>query len=42
MNTTTVGIDSAKSAFSLHGVDRRGKVVLQLKNARVDVFLIGA
>jgi len=28
-NVTTLGIDLAKNVFHLHGVDRRGKVVLQ-------------
>ncbi len=29
MNITTVGIDLAKTKFSVHGVDRTGKVVLK-------------
>lgn len=29
MNITTVGIDLAKNAFSVHGVDGHGKVVFK-------------
>ena len=41
MNVTTIGIDLAKSVFSIHGVDRHGKVVLrkQLSRAKLLPFL---
>ena len=29
MNITTIGIDLAKSVIQVHGVDKRGKVVVQ-------------
>lgn len=29
MNCTTLGIDLAKQVFQLHGVDERGRVVVQ-------------
>ena len=37
MNSTTIGLDIAKSVFQLHGVDGRGKAVLhkQLKRGQV-------
>jgi transposase len=40
MKITTVGIDLAKNAFQVHGVDERGKAVLrkQLRRAQVAVF----
>lgn len=34
MNITTVGIDLAKSTFSIHGVDRHGKVVIRKQLSR--------
>jgi transposase len=41
MNITTAGIDLAKNIFHLHGVDARGKVVLQkrLTRRRVSAFM---
>ncbi|HYL89949.1 MAG TPA: IS110 family transposase [Burkholderiales bacterium] len=40
MEISAVGIDLAKSVFQIHGVDRRGKVLLrkQLKRAQVTEF----
>src|ERR1700731_105367 len=40
MKITTVGIDLAKNAFQVHGIDERGKAVLckQLRRAQVAVF----
>jgi transposase len=40
MKITTVGIDLAKNAFQVHGVDERGKVVLrkQLRRSQVSLF----
>jgi transposase len=34
MNITTIGIDLAKNVFHVHGVDERGKVVVQKRLAR--------
>jgi transposase len=36
-NTTTVGLDLAKSVFQLHGVDERGNTVLRKTLKRADV-----
>ena len=40
MKITTIGLDLAKSVFQVHGVDERGRVVLQktLKRAQVATF----
>jgi transposase len=38
MNVTTVGIDSAKNTFSLHGVDSRGKMVFRKALARAKLM----
>jgi transposase len=40
MQVTTIGLDIAKSVFQVHGIDARGKVVLQkrLTRARMLVF----
>jgi transposase len=40
MKITTIGLDLAKNAFQLHGIDERGRVVLkrQLKRAQVLPF----
>ena len=40
MDITTIGLDLAKNVFQVHGVDRRGKVVLkkQLKRSQVLPF----
>src|SRR6202162_1459200 len=40
MKITTVGIDLAKNAFQVHGIDERGKAALckQLRRAQVAVF----
>lgn len=40
MNVTTIGIDSAKNVFQVHGVDANGKVALrkQLKRGQVLAF----
>lgn len=37
MNVTTVGLDLAKNVFQVHGVDARGKVVIQKTLKRKDV-----
>ncbi len=37
MKITTIGIDSAKNVFQVHGVDAHGKVVLRKKLARSTV-----
>ena len=29
MNVTTIGIDLAKTVFSIHGIDQHGKVVVR-------------
>jgi transposase len=34
MNCTTLGIDLAKNVFQLHGVDERGRVVVQKRVSR--------
>jgi transposase len=34
MSCTTLGIDVAKNVFQLHGVDERGKVVVQQRVSR--------
>jgi len=34
MNCTTLGIDLAKQVFQLHGVDERGRVVIQKRVRR--------
>jgi transposase len=41
MNVTTIGIDLAKNSFSLHGVDRHGKLVFRktLVRAKLMPFL---
>jgi len=41
MNVTTVGIDLAKNVFSLHGVDRHGKMLFRksLSRAKLLPFL---
>ncbi len=38
MNTTTVGIDLAKTSFSVHGVDNRGKVTLRKTVSRAKLL----
>ncbi|MGI9284098.1 MAG: IS110 family transposase [Pseudomonadales bacterium] len=38
MNVTTVGIDLAKSVFQVHGVDQRGKPVVQKRLRRKQVL----
>ena len=38
MQVTTVGLDIAKNAFQLHGVDARGRVVLRKRLARQKVL----
>ena len=42
MNITTIGIDLAISVFQVHGVDKRGKVVIQkrLRRSRVLEFFV--
>jgi transposase len=37
MKITTIGIDLAKNAFQVHGVDERGKAVLRKQLKRKDV-----
>jgi len=39
MNITTVGIDLAKTVFQVHGVDQRGKVVVQKRLRRKQVLI---
>lgn len=34
MKCTTLGIDLAKSVFQLHGVDKKGQVVVQKRVSR--------
>lgn len=38
MEITTVGIDLAKNVFQVHGVDQRGKVVVQKRLRREQVL----
>ena len=38
MNVTTIGIDLAKNTFSLHGVDRHGKVVFRKTLSRTKLL----
>ena len=38
MNITTVGIDLAKASFSVHGVDRHGKVMLRKTLSRAKLL----
>ncbi len=38
MSITTVGVDLAKSGFQVHGVDKRGKVVIQKRLRRSKVL----
>ena len=38
MKVTTIGIDLAKVAFQVHGVDNHGKVVLRKQLKRKDVL----
>lgn len=38
MNITTLGIDIAKNVFQLHGVDQRGKAVLQKRLTRTKLL----
>jgi len=42
MNVTTIGIDLAKSVFQVHGVDKRGKVMIQkrLRRSKVLAFFV--
>ena len=42
MNITTIGVDLAKSIFQVHGIDKRGKVVVQkqLRRSKVLEFFI--
>jgi transposase len=42
MNITTIGVDSAKSVFQVHGVDKRGKTVIQKRSgqSRVLAFFV--
>jgi transposase len=42
MNVTTIGIDLAKTVFSLHGVDGHGKVVIRktLSRSKLLPFLV--
>ena len=42
MNITTVGVDLAKSVFQVHGIDKRGKVVIQkrLRRSKVLEFFV--
>ncbi len=42
MNITTVGVDLAKSVFQVHGVDKRGKVMIQkrLRRSKVLAFFV--
>ena len=41
-NVTTVGIDLAKSVFSLHGVDQRGRVVMHKTVSRTKLVSVVA
>ncbi len=44
MNVTTIGIDLAKTVFSIHGTDQHGKVVVRKrawKPARVPTIGLG-
>ena len=38
MNMTTIGLDSAKNVFQVHGVDAHGRVVLRKKLRRAEVL----
>jgi hypothetical protein len=38
MNITAIGIDIAKNIFQIHGVDNKGKCVLQKKVTRVKLL----
>jgi transposase len=38
MRPTIIGLDIAKSVFQVHGVDNKGKVVIQKQLKRVEVF----
>jgi transposase len=38
MQVTTIGLDIAKNVFQVHGVDARGKVVLQKRLGRARVL----
>jgi transposase len=42
MNITTIGVDLAKSVFQVHGVDKRGKVMIQkrLRRSKVLAFFV--
>lgn len=42
MNITTIGVDLAKSVFQVHGVDKRGKTVIQkrLRRSKVLEFFV--
>ena len=42
MNVTTIGIDLAKSVFQVHGVDKRGKAMIQkrLRRSRVLEYFV--
>lgn len=42
MNITTVGIDLAKNVFQVHGVDERGKAVVQKRLRRKQVLIFFA
>jgi transposase len=41
MNITTVGVDLAKSVFQVHGVDKRGKVMIQKRLRRSSKLQVG-
>ena len=38
MHITTVGVDLAKSVFQVHGVDKRGKSIVQKRLKRSQVL----
>ena len=38
MNTTTIGLDIAKSVFQLHGIDARGQITLQKRLRRAQLI----
>jgi len=42
MNITTIGVDLAKSVFQVHGIDKRGKAVIQkrLRRSKVLEFFV--
>src|SRR3979411_2356689 len=42
MNTTTIGLDIAKTVFQLHGIDARGQMTLQRRVRRGQLVLFFA